>query len=255
MASLFTISSQLEELFNEIEENEGILTPELEEQLLITQEDFKYKVQDYANAIKMLEGNIEAIKKEKLRLQTLQQSKEKTIERLKEAMKVAIIHFGDTNNKTGSKYIDFGTGSISLRKSQSLEIDEASIDRFVKRALISLQWNKSSNLLFASEINYDDIVDYANQKSQAEIEEDAEVVPFTKDDIKKLKTKLSFDVNLEDMLTTEDGIEFVRHLINYIDKIDTKVSVDKTDIKSQIKNGETCPTYAKLVSKNNVVIK
>ena len=118
MASIYNIQQDLLEIFDQIEANEGEITPELEEQLNITQEQFKSKIKDYSNVIKMLETDIAAIKEEKARLSDLQKSKEKNIERLKKIMVEAIENFGDTT-KTGGKYVDYGTGKVSVRNERT----------------------------------------------------------------------------------------------------------------------------------------
>ena len=41
MASIYNITTELEDIFLELEENGGELTPELEERLAITQDNFK----------------------------------------------------------------------------------------------------------------------------------------------------------------------------------------------------------------------
>ena len=81
MSNIFNIKQELLSIFNELEENDGELTPELEESLNIKQEEFKDKIKSYTNVVKMLENDIVGIKAEKARLNDLQKSKEKTIER------------------------------------------------------------------------------------------------------------------------------------------------------------------------------
>ena len=54
------------------------LTPELEESLKITQDEFKDKIQAYTAVVKQLEVDLAAIKDEKARLDSLKKSKEKT---------------------------------------------------------------------------------------------------------------------------------------------------------------------------------
>ena len=111
MANIYNIQQYLFSIFDELEENGGELTPELEEQLNITQEQFKSKIKDYSNVVKMLENDIVAIKEEKARLSDFQKSKEKAIERLKKIMVEAIENFGDTT-KSGGKYVDYGTCQV-----------------------------------------------------------------------------------------------------------------------------------------------
>ena len=122
MSNIFNIKNELLAIFDELEENEGELTPELEEKLNITQEEFRDKIKSYSNVVKMLENDIANIKEEKTRLSDLQKSKEKSIERLKKIMVESIEMFGDTT-KPGSKFIDFGTGKVSVRQTQAVEVE------------------------------------------------------------------------------------------------------------------------------------
>ena len=75
MANIYNIQQDLLAIFDELEENGGELTPELEEQLNISQEEFRDKIKSYSNVIKMLENDIYNIKEEKARLSDLQKSK------------------------------------------------------------------------------------------------------------------------------------------------------------------------------------
>ena len=50
MASIYNITTELEDIFLELEENEGELTPELEKRLAITQESLKSKLDSYLKA-------------------------------------------------------------------------------------------------------------------------------------------------------------------------------------------------------------
>ena len=68
--NIFEIEQDLLSIFDEIEENEGELTPELEEKLAITQENFKNKVESYINLIKIKDGEINTISEEINRLET-----------------------------------------------------------------------------------------------------------------------------------------------------------------------------------------
>ena len=75
------------------------------------------------------------IKEEIARLKDLQKSKEKTIDNLKKIMAMAINAFGDTN-KSGTKFLDYGTGKVSIRKFDSIEVDFITI----KCERLSSEW-------------------------------------------------------------------------------------------------------------------
>lgn len=62
--NIYQIKQELISIFDELEENGGELTPELEEQLEISQEAFRDKIESYTNVIKLLECDIQGIKLE-----------------------------------------------------------------------------------------------------------------------------------------------------------------------------------------------
>ena len=249
MANIYNISQELLSIFNEIEENEGELTPELEEQLNITQESLKDKIKSYSNVVKMLENDIIEIKNEKVRLNNLQKSKEKTIERIKKIMIDAVDLFGDTT-KSGNKYIDYGTGKVSIRNTQIVEIEEDITDRFINRALTCLRWYQQNNQL--DTITSADILDYCNSKSP--YEEDDEIAILTEEDIAQIKADINLDISINDLLTTECGMKLAKALAEY-SVFTCKAKVSKTDIKTNAKENNVMPTFAKFVNNKILTIK
>ena len=71
MSNIFDIEKSLYLILNEIEENGGELTPELEEQLSISEDEFKAKVESYTNVIKELSSEMSLIKEEQARIKIL----------------------------------------------------------------------------------------------------------------------------------------------------------------------------------------
>ena len=105
MASIYNITTELEDIFLELEENGGELTPELEERLAITQESLKSKLDSYRKAYTMFNLEAESCKKEEQRLAVLRKTKENNAERLKSVMLDAVITYGDLG-KSGNKVIN-----------------------------------------------------------------------------------------------------------------------------------------------------
>ena len=79
MANIYNITTELEDIFLELEENGGELTPELEERLAITQDNLKSKLDGYRKAYTMFNLEAESCKKEEQRLAVLRKTKEKAI--------------------------------------------------------------------------------------------------------------------------------------------------------------------------------
>lgn len=249
MANIYNIQQELLDIFTELEENEGELTPELEEKLNITQEEFKNKIKSYSNVLKMLENDIIDIKAEKARLNDLQKSKEKTIERIKKIMIDAVELFGDTT-KSGSKYFDYGTGKVSIRNTQVVEVEEDVTERFVNRALTCLRWYQQNNQL--DTITASDVLDYCNSKSPNE--EDEEITVLSEEDITQIKADINLNIPISELFTTERGMKLAKALAEYA-VFTCKAKVSKTDIKANAKENHTMPVFTKLINNKTLIIK
>ena len=117
--SLYQITADQLELFNQIDELEGELTPELEESLKINADNFQEKARGYIWHIKKLEADNVTINEELNRLERIEKRNNKMIDRLKENMKFALEIFGE------SQKVD--TFTLSLRKSKSVEIIDSDV--------------------------------------------------------------------------------------------------------------------------------
>lgn len=253
MASIFNIQQDLYSIFNSIEENEGEITPELEEALTIKREEFSTKIQGYVAFIKQLELDNKGIKEEIARLKDLQKSKEKTIDNLKKIMAMAIDAFGDTN-KSGTKFLDYGTGKVSIRKSDSIEVDEEGTKQFVNRFFRYFNWLHFTNTADQQELDVKDVIDFCNKNKQDD-EEDIVETNYTDDDLTNLQANLDFKVNLKDLITNPNGLKLINSLLDYKVLATIKPSVDKTEVKKEVKSNGEIPTFAKYVIKDNVIIK
>lgn len=253
MASIFNIQQDLYAIFDSIEENEGEITPELEEALTIKREEFSTKIQGYVAYIKQLELDNKGIKEEIARLKDLQKSKEKTIDNLKKIMAMAINSFGDTN-KSGTKFLDYGTGKVSIRKSDSIEVDEEGTKQFVNRFFRYFNWLHFTNTADQQELDVKDIIDFCNKNKQDD-EENIVETNYTDDDLTNLQANLDFKVNLKDLITNPNGLKLINSLLDYKVLATIKPSVDKTEVKKEVKSNGEIPTFAKYVIKDNVVIK
>ena len=253
MASIFNIQQDLYSIFDSIEENEGEITPELEEALTIKREEFSTKIQGYVAFIKQLELDNKGIKEEIARLKDLQKSKEKTIDNLKKIMAMAIDAFGDTN-KSGTKFLDYGTGKVSIRKFDSIEVDEEGTKQFVNRFFRYFNWLHFTNTADQQELDVKDVIDFCNKNKQDD-EEDIVETNYTDDDLTNLQANLDFKVNLKDLITNPNGLKLINSLLDYKVLATIKPSVDKTEVKKEVKSNGEIPTFAKYVIKDNVIIK
>lgn len=86
LPSLYRISGDLLSLLDQIADNGGEITLEIENALAITEEQFAAKSQDYALAIQNLKAMAKAAKEEKDRLASLQKFYENASDRLSRAL-------------------------------------------------------------------------------------------------------------------------------------------------------------------------
>ena len=254
MASIYNIQQNLLDIFNKIEENCGEITPELEEQLNMSKDEFEDKIKSYTCVIHQLESDLCAIKEEKDRLDSIKKSKEKTIESLKHIMVEAIQLFGNTS-KSGTKFIDYGTGKVSLRKSESVEIDDNKLKVFINRFISYFTWLRYYNTFDQTEFDYKEITKYCNKIRDDDFEENLIFSDFTEEDMNKIQADLDFRISLKDIISTEKGRNLMRAILNYSTDISAKPVIDKKALKDEIKSTSVCPTFATFVTKQNVIIK
>lgn len=246
MASIYNIQEELFDIFNQIEENEGELTPELEEALSIKQEEFENKIKSYSCVVRQLECDLNAIKEEKARLDTLKKSKEKTIERLKKIMAEAINLFGDTS-KTGTKFIDYGTGKVSLRNTTSVEVDEESVKNFTNRFILYFKHMNFCNTLDQLDTEKD-IINHCNNFIS---NDNDECLNISVEDLTNLDADFTVKANLADLLRTEDGLNLIKTLARYKNNFTAKPNISKNELK----NLDKLPSFTNINTKQSVIIK
>ncbi|HYE53701.1 MAG TPA: siphovirus Gp157 family protein [Chitinophagaceae bacterium] len=104
-----------------IEENEGELTPDIEQQLVLTEEEFQDKAVSYAYVIKAFENTGDVIDAEIKRLSALKEKAVKRRELFKQTLSDAMQQFG-------IEKIEHPFVKLSFRKSEVVDIvDETKI--------------------------------------------------------------------------------------------------------------------------------
>ena len=133
--SLFALAEQYEQIMHAVEELDGELTPELEAQLEITQEELERKAMGYTAMIRKLETDMAYAQAEAERVAAYIKRKSKQIELLKGNLLNALIIFGKEDK--GIYRLDVagesGVLSLSTRKSESVQIVD-------KQALPNKYW-------------------------------------------------------------------------------------------------------------------
>jgi len=112
--SLYKINAEYLELFGRIELAEGVLTPELEEELIIKKSELEVKSIAYAEVIKQRESFNVRIDDEIKRLQALKKQNDTLVLKLKSNLLQAVSIFGN---------YEAGFLKFSTRKSKQVVID------------------------------------------------------------------------------------------------------------------------------------
>ena len=113
MANLYEITRDALELASLLETEE--LTPELEQALVINQEQLQVKAGNYAKVIANIQSDADAIDNEIKRLKVMKESKERAIDRLKSAVKNAML-------VSNIEKIESPLFKLSIRKSEAVEV-------------------------------------------------------------------------------------------------------------------------------------
>ena len=118
--NIYNIQQQYLEIAEELQENGGELTEELELALAINKEELEVKAANYGYVIKsVIDSNI-SIDKEIERLDALKKANTNTIDRLKHVVHSAMDMFGVTEIKLNNIKINFRASTVVLIENEDL---------------------------------------------------------------------------------------------------------------------------------------
>lgn len=115
--NLYQIDKQYVEIINELYENGGELTPEIEERMAENAMSFEEKGENYMKAIRNLEADSKRFDEEKKFYDDKAKRAAKTADTLKKILVIAM-------QNRDLKKKDFGSMSASLRRSESVNIND-----------------------------------------------------------------------------------------------------------------------------------
>ena len=118
MKNLFNIDAELYEVYNEIENNGGEMTPELEATLEITEAERLTKGEGYVYVIKQLRSQSDMIKSEIKRLQEIEKRYQNSADKLANTLLQSVVAHGQ---------IKTALVTISSRKSKAVSITDESL--------------------------------------------------------------------------------------------------------------------------------
>lgn len=252
--NIFDIQQDLTSIFEELEENGGELTEELYEKLNISQEKFKSKVEAYINVIKSAKNDIELCKQENKRLKDRQKVKENLIDKLSKIIISAVEQFGDTT-KTGTKFLDYGTGRISVKNTESVELNTLN-GQICNDAIVALRYKfENKQLEGYNSVDCEEIINDVINISKSEdvdFRYPIETEQLNVEDICALDTKITFTVNLGDLMQGE-GFDFIRHFLTYNNNYKIEDGTSKSNVKELCKVDDL--HVAKIVNNKSLMIK
>lgn len=121
MSNIFNIAAEELQIINELEENGGELTPELEERLALNETATDEKIASYREVLAQLKSEHETIDTEIKRLQALKKSKGTLLEKIKGNLLWWM-------QATDRKSYKGATFSMSVRSTQSVEVLDEAVD-------------------------------------------------------------------------------------------------------------------------------
>lgn len=257
--NIYHIEQELLDIFEELEENGGELTPELETRLSIAQEDFKDKIESYTHVIAKYNADINFIKAEQKRLKDLSDRKKKVVERLTKVMIEAIDKFGDSKKNSQSKFVDFGTGVVSIRNSKAVELDSALLFKLNEAINDSI-----TDCIITNQLDVIDRFDpnkiIALMKQDNFVNEPSDsfdvspAIEASEDDLNYTDVELTVKVPLKEIF---DGKSYpvIREVAKHAG-YKCSVSASKSFLKTELeKNGACAPNLARIVTNKSISIK
>lgn len=221
MASLYTISNELQEIFSSIEENSGEITDEISERLACKENELQDKLTLYIQAIKEWQNSADFCKKEKQSINDRQNIYKNRIERLKSIVLDTIDKFGE-ESKT-NKFIELPQYRLSTRNSSSLQINEDRLNLLSAKLIEYFNEIVNAGILFINdEVDIEGILCSINANCKAECGDN--FIPFTLDDINNIKFNITISSNPENLFKK------YRHVINsmILDPVNIQINTEKS---------------------------
>ena len=214
MPNIFELGTALQKVFEEIEENDGELTPELEAELDITSQNFKDKIEAYCQVLTMYNSDIECCKNEKDRINSIQKTKKNNVERIKQRLLEAVEEFGEIGKK-GNKVIETPVRKLFTKELTSVEENEIRRNKLVYHFLNFIgELSRQGILELGEDIDVNGLLASINANAKAEYELPdefgntpvEEFVPYTIADLQAIKLNITESVSLYNMITRDSVV-------------------------------------------------
>lgn len=254
MASLYNISSEILRIFENVENNEGEITDEEYNSLVIKQEELKTKLDCYVKAVKEFNASAAFCKTEKKSIDDRKKIYENRVLRLKKAMLDAVNNFGELGKN--NKFIELESCRLYTKASTAVNVDEDRVNLFMTHFEKFLREVVNGDVLYTGEdVDLQGILDVINANIKAE--QDYGFVPFTLNDLTTLKIGIKSTATIYELFRShKDAIleyahnPFTAEISNETAKEDWKTIITVAD-----EQGTAKPTMAELVKNESLIIK
>ncbi len=260
MANIFELGAQLQRIFEAIEENDGELTPELEEELDITSENFKDKIEAYCQVLTIYKSDVECCKNEKDRINSIQNVKKNTIERIKQRLLDAVEQFGEYG-KSGNKIIETPIRKLYTKGTTSIEENEVRSNKLTQYVIEFIRELQNQGVLeLGEEIDINGFLTSINAIAKSDYETPdefgktplEEFKPYTVADLQAIRINCSFEKSLSSILSSSANLGYF--IASNPFDCNLSSSIDK-DIVKALNKAELPVTIADEVKKTSIVIK
>ena len=252
--NVYLLKQEFLDIAEVLEENGGELTPEIHEALKINREAVNYKVKSYTDVIKSLEEDISAIDAETKRLKLLKERKAKAIETIKSIIIDAINFFGETK-KSGVKYIDYGTGVVSIRKSNAVEVNDILLDDVCHTIRQTLEFLRDIKQLDVDTMTSKDIIDILASDTDT-LGKPKLPVHINSDELNSIKLKIDVNIPVKDILLNAEKYDILKGIVKYYYDFKMDAVINKTEMKELLKDDSVdYGNIARLKTNENIQIK
>lgn len=254
MASLYNISSEILRIFENVENNEGEITDEEYNSLVIKQEELKTKLDCYVKAVKEFNASAAFCKTEKKSIDDRKKIYENRVLRLKKAMLDAVNNFGELGKN--NKFIELESCRLYTKASTAVNVDEDRVNLFITHFEKFLREVVNGDVLYTGEdVDLQGILDVINTNIKAE--QEYGFVPFTLNDLTTFKIGIKSTATIYELFRShKDAIleyahnPFTSEISNETAKEDWKTIITVAD-----EQGTAKPTMAELVRNESLIIK
>jgi hypothetical protein len=254
MASLYNISSEILRIFENVENNEGEITDEEYNSLVIKQEELKTKLDCYVKAVKEFNASAAFCKTEKKSIDDRKKIYENRVLLLKKAMLDAVNNFGELGKN--NKFIELASCRLYTKSSTAVNVDEDRVNLFMTHFEKFLREVVNGDVLYTGEdVDLQGILDVINANIKAE--QEYGFVPFTLNDLTTFKIGIKSTATIYELFRShKDAIleyahnPFTSEISNETAKEDWKTIITVAD-----EQGTAKPTMAELVRNESLIIK